>query len=49
MGISKVDRVLSFRMTLIPLLYVASGMITLNLRRQMRRKEISFTPAIVEA
>jgi len=38
-----------FGLTLLPLLYVASGAITLNLRRQIRRKEISFIPAVVQA
>jgi ACS family tartrate transporter-like MFS transporter len=37
-----------FGLTLIPLLYVASAAITLNLRNQIRRKESIFTPAIVQ-
>ena len=36
-------------LTLLPLLYIASGAITLNLRRQIRRKEMMFTPALVQA
>ena len=36
-----------FGLTLLPLLFLASGAITLNLRRQIRRKEIMLTPAIV--
>ena len=38
-----------FGLTLIPLLFVASAAITLNLRHQIRRKETVFTPAIVQA
>jgi len=38
-----------FGLTLLPLLFLASGAITLNLRRQIRRKEIMLTPAIVSA
>src|SRR3954454_12503297 len=38
-----------FGLTLLPLLFLASGAITLNLRRQIRRKEINLTPAIVAA
>ena len=38
-----------FGLTLIPLLYVASGAITLNLRHQIRRKDMTFTPAVVQA
>src|SRR5437764_4153075 len=36
-------------LTLLPLLFLASGAITLNLRRQIRRKEMMFTPALVQA
>jgi hypothetical protein len=32
-----------------PLLFLASGAIALNLRRQIRRKEIMLTPVIVPA
>jgi ACS family tartrate transporter-like MFS transporter len=38
-----------FGLTLIPLLFVASAAITLNLRHQIRRKETVFTPAIMQA
>ena len=38
-----------FGLTLLPLLFLASGAITLNLRRQIRRKEIMLIPAIVPA
>jgi ACS family tartrate transporter-like MFS transporter len=37
-----------FGLTLLPLLYIASGAITLNLRRHIRRKEITFTPAVAQ-
>ena len=38
-----------FGLTLIPLLFLASAAITLNLRRQIRRRETVFTPAVVPA
>jgi len=38
-----------FGLTLIPLLYITSGAITLNLRRQIRRKEAIITSVIVPA
>ena len=38
-----------FGLTLLPLLFLASGAITLNLRHQIRRKEITLTPAIIPA
>jgi ACS family tartrate transporter-like MFS transporter len=48
-GISK-DSTGSYHLglTLLPLLFLASGAITLNLRHQIRRKEMILTPAIAQ-
>ena len=49
-GISK-DSTGSYHLglTLLPILFIVSGAIVMNLRRQIRRKEMVLTPAIAAA